>query len=149
MKVQFDRQPLASGIALIHNIVSSNTTMPILAHVLIETNGEEVTISGTDMESFGRVRLKAQVDESGRVTAPARLMADIVRLLPDGEVTLQRSGTKMTLQCNRNTYQLATMPADDFPDWPHSNVDTTLTLKQSDLKRALHNTIFAIPARDP
>src|SRR5471030_2967638 len=55
----------------------------------------------------------------------------------------------MTLQCNRNNYQLATIPADDFPDWPKLQSDTTLTLKQADLKRALHNTMFAIPSREP
>jgi DNA polymerase-3 subunit beta len=41
------------------------------------------------------------------------------------------------------------MPADDFPDWPKLEAETTLTLRQADLKRILHNTMFAIPARDP
>ena len=82
MKVIFERQPLASGIALIHNIVSTTTSMPILSNILIEASAEETTISGTDLESFGRVRLKARVEETGRVTAPAHLLADIVRLLP-------------------------------------------------------------------
>lgn len=150
MKVIFERQPLASGIALIHNVVSSTTSMPILSNILIEaTNTEEASISGTDLESFGRVRLKARVEEAGRVTAPARLLADIVRLLPDGEVTLETSGSRMTILCNRNTYQLATMPADDFPEWPRLQPETTITLRQADLKRMLHNTMFAIPTRDP
>src|SRR5438128_999489 len=118
MKIIFERQPLVSGIALIQNIVSSATTMPILANVLIEATNEEATISGTDLESFGRVKLKGQVEEAGRVTAPARLLAEIARLLPEGEVLIETSGSHMTIQCNRNTYQLATMPADDFPDWP-------------------------------
>ena len=149
MKVIFERQPLASGIALIHNVVSSTTSMPILANILIEASGEEASISGTDLESFGRVRLKARIEEVGRVTAPARLLADIVRLLPEGEVTLETSGSRMTVLCNRNTYQLSTMPADDFPDWPRLQAETTLTLRQVDLKRILHNTMFAIPTRDP
>jgi len=149
MKVIFERQPLASGIALIHNIVSTTTSMPILSNILIEASAEETTISGTDLESFGRVRLKARVEETGRVTAPAHLLADIVRLLPEGEVSLETSGARMTIQCNRNTYQLSTMPADDFPDWPLLQPETTLLLRQADLKRVLHNTMFAIPTRDP
>jgi DNA polymerase-3 subunit beta len=55
----------------------------------------------------------------------------------------------MTITCNRNVYQLSTMPADDFPDWPQVEPDLTLTLRQADLKRSLHNTMFAIPTRDP
>lgn len=149
MKIVFERQPLASGIALIHNVVSTTTSIPILANVLIEADGEQAAISGTDLESFGKVWLKARVEEAGRVTAPARLLADIVRLLPEGEVTLETSGARMTILCNRNTYQLSTMPADDFPEWPRLQAETTLTLRQADLRRILHNTMFAIPTRDP
>ena len=61
----------------------------------------------------------------------------------------ETSGAHMTIQCNRNVYQLSTMPADDFPDWPRIQAETTLTLRQADLKRVLHNTMFAIPTRDP
>lgn len=149
MKVIFDRQPLASGISLIHNVVSSTTSMPILANVLIEAREEEAFVSGTDMESFGRVRLKARVEEAGRVAAPAKLLTDIVRLLPDSEVTLETNGARMVITCNRNTYQLSTMSADDFPEWPRLTPLTTLTLRQADLRRVLHNTMFAIPSRDP
>ena len=149
MKVIFDRQPLASGISLIHNIVSSTTSMPILSNILLEAKDDEASVSGTDMESFGRVRLKARVEEAGRVAAPAKLLADIVRLLPDSEVTLETSGGRMVITCNRNTYQLSTMPADDFPEWPRLQPASTLTLRQLDLRRVLHNTMFAIPNRDP
>jgi DNA polymerase-3 subunit beta len=149
MKVVFERQPLASGIALIQNIVSSATTMPILANVLIEAEGEQASIRGTDLESFGQVQLNARVEETGRVTAPARLFSDIVRRLPEGDVTLETTGARMTIECNKNRYELSTMPADDFPDWPRLEPDLTLTLRQADLKRVLHNTMFAIPTRDP
>lgn len=149
MKVIFDRQPLASGIALIHNIVSTGSTMPILSNILIEATQEGATITGTDLESFGRVGLVAQVEEVGRVTAPAKLLSEIVRLLPDGDVTLQTEGSQMSIHCNENTYHLGTMPADDFPEWPTLQPQTTMKLKQVDLKRLLHNTMFAIPTRDP
>ena len=149
MKIVFERQSLASSIALVHNVVSSTTTMPILSNILLEAAGEEAVLSGTDLESFGQVRIKATVEEGGRVTVNARLLTDIVRLLPDGDVTMEAAGSKMTIRCNRNTYSLTTMPADDFPDWPRVEPEITLTLRQSDLKRVLHNTMFAIPTRDP
>jgi DNA polymerase-3 subunit beta len=149
MKVVFDRQPLASGIALIQNIVSATTTMPILSSVLIESEGEQARICGTDLEAFGQVQMTARVEESGRAAAPARLLGDIVKRLPDGDVTLETTGARMTIASNRNLYQLTTMPADDFPDWPRVEPRLTLVLRQADLKRVLHNTMFAIPARDP
>ncbi|HOE97192.1 MAG TPA: DNA polymerase III subunit beta [Candidatus Sumerlaeota bacterium] len=149
MKVVFERQSLASSLALVHNVVSSTTTMPILSNVLIEAAGEEVVLSGTDLESFGQVRIKANVEEGGRATASARLLTDIVRLLPDGDVNLETAGNRMTIRAARNTYALTTMPVDDFPDWPKVEPQLTIVLRQADLKRALHNTTFAIPTRDP
>jgi DNA polymerase-3 subunit beta len=149
MKLVFDRQPLASGLSLIQNIVSSTTTMPIISNILIEAEGESATITGTDLESFGRVTLQARVEESGRATVSARLLGDIVKLLPEGEVMLETTGGRLAIQCGRNNYQLATMPADDYPKWPDLKAETTIRIKQQDLKRAMHNTMFAIPVRDP
>ena len=149
MKLVFERQPLASGLLLIQNIVSATTTMPILSNILIEAEGEVASITATDLESFGRVNLQARVEESGRATISAKLLADIVKLLPEGEVMLETSGADMAIQCGRNNYKLATMPADDYPEWPTPKADTKIRVKQQDLKRALHNTMFAIPARDP
>ncbi len=149
MKVIFERQALASGISLIQNIVNSTSTMPILANVLIEAGAESTTLYGTDLESFGRVELKAQVEEGGRVTVNARLLADIVKLMPEGEVVLDATGNKLTIAAGRNTYAMGTMPSDDFPEWPRIEAETTLVLRQADLRRILHNTMFAIPVRDP
>ena len=149
MKVVFDRPALAGGLALIQNVVSPTTTMPILSNLLIQAQGEEAKIIGTDLDSFGQVKLRARVEEAGRVSVPARLLANIVKLMPEGEITLENVGSRMTISCNRNVYELATMPADDFPEWPEVQPETTLTLRQADLRRILHNTMFAIPSRDP
>lgn len=150
MKVIFERQPLASGISLIHDIVNQNTTMAILTNVLLDANGEQATISGTDLESFGQVRLPARVEEAGKAAIPARLLMDIVRRLPEGDVSLETTTSGVTLNAARTiTYNLPTMPHGDFPPWPHVEPDTKLTLRQADLKRVLHNTMFAIPTRDP
>ncbi|MCE5229076.1 DNA polymerase III subunit beta [bacterium] len=149
MKVIFERQSLASGISLIQNIVNSASTMPILANILIEAGAESTTIYGTDLESFGRVEMKAQVEEGGRVTVNARLLADIVKLMPEGEVVMDATGNKLTISGGRNTYAMGTMPSDDFPEWPRIEAETTLVLRQADLRRILHNTMFAIPVRDP
>lgn len=149
MKIIFDRHDLAGGIALIHNATSSTATMPILGNLLIEAEGEDVFIRGTDLEFFGQIHLKAQVEQPGRITAPAKVLADIVKVLPAGEVTFVTEETRLIVESGRNTYQLSTMPSEDFPNWPRIEVNTTLVLNQADLKRALRNTMFAIPARDP
>jgi len=143
------RDALLAPLQSVAGIVEKRHTLPILSNVLIEAAGEEVVLSGTDLESFGQVRIKANVEEGGRATASARLLTDIVRLLPDGDVNLETAGNRMTIRAARNTYALTTMPVDDFPDWPKVEPQLTIVLRQADLKRALHNTTFAIPTRDP
>lgn len=149
MKATFSRQTLMSGIGLIQNIVSTSSTLPILSNLLFEADSSGVNLISTDLEGFAKVRLEANVAEAGRVTAPAKMLADIVRSLPDDEVALTTSGTRMTLTCNRNVFHLSTMTADDFPEWPKSEAGVTITIGQSDLRRLLRNTLFAMPGRDP
>lgn len=149
MKATFFRQTLLSGISLTQNVVSGASTLPILSNVLFDADDKGVHLIGTDLECFSRVRLEAHVEEKGRVTVPAKTLGDIVRLLPDDNVAIVTSGTRMTLTCNRNVYHLATMSADDFPEWPKFESTVKLTLRQADLKRLLRNTLFAVPSRDP
>jgi len=138
-----------SGIALTQNLVSATGTLPILSNLLIEADSKDVNLVTTDLEAFAKVSLQAKIEESGRITAPAKTLGDIVRRLPDDDISITTSGTRLTLTCNRNVYHLATMSADDYPEWPKSESVTRITLRQADLKRLLRSTTFAIPLRDP
>lgn len=149
MKVIFARQTLLAGTAMTQNLVSGAGTLPILSNVLLEAGPDGVNLTATDLEAFARVALKGRVEEAGRATVPSKTLSDIVRRLPDDDVVLVTSGTRMTLTCNRNVYHLATMDAEDFPEWPRPEPTTKLTLRQADLKRLLGSTLFAIPAREP
>ncbi len=149
MKVTFSRPALVTGIGLTQNAVSMSGALPILANVLIEADAKGVNLIGTDLEIFAKVSLEAKVEEAGRITAPARTIGDIVRRLPDDDVAVVTSATRLTLTCNRNVYHLATMSAEDFPEWPKVETAVKITLRQADLKRLLRSTLFAIPARDP
>ncbi len=149
MKATFPRQTLMSGISLVENAVAGYGTLPILSNLLFEATPKGVDLVGTDLECFARVGLEARVEEAGRITAPAKTLAEIVRLLPDDNVAIVTSGSRLTLTCGRNVYHLATMSAEDFPDWPKVEASTRLTLRQADLKRLLDNTLFAMPSRDP
>lgn len=149
MKANFPRQALLSGLSLTQNLVGASGALPILSNVLFDVTPEGTHIIGTDLECFAKIRIDADVEEAGRVTAPARTLADIVRLLPEGNVAMVTSGTRMTITCGRNEYHLSTMNAQDFPDWPSMEANSTVTLGQSELGGLLRNTLFAIPSRDP
>lgn len=149
MKAIFSRQTLLSGLSLTQNLVGTSGALPILSNVLFEVTGDGAELIATDLECFAKVSVEAEVEEAGRVTAPAKTLADIVRLLPDDNVAIVTSGTRMTITCNRNVYHLSTANSEDYPEWPGIDAGSTITIKQSDLAALLGNTLFAIPGRDP
>jgi DNA polymerase III subunit beta len=149
MKAIFSRQTLLNGLSLVQNLVGTSGALPILSNVLFSADKDGARLVATDLECFVEVKIEGTIEEGGRVTAPARTLLEIVRLLPEDNIALVTSGTRMTLTCNRNVYHLSTMNADDYPEWPSIDPMLAFSVKQADFNRALKNTLFAIPARDP
>jgi DNA polymerase-3 subunit beta len=149
MKLTFQQKDLQAATQVIQNIVNPTTSLNILRNVLVESGDNAATFLASDMEAYARVTVSADVDKGGTTTLPARTLSEMVRELPDSPVELNVKGTKASIHCDRLDYQLATMPPDDFPEWPEFEAKTTLTLSQSDLREALEKVICAIPARDP
>jgi DNA polymerase-3 subunit beta len=149
MKAIFSRQTLLNGLSLVQNLVGTSGALPILSNVLFVVDKDEARLVATDLECFVEVKIEGTIEEGGRITAPARTLLEIVRLLPEDNIAIVTSGTRMTLTCNRNVYHLSTMNADDYPEWPGMEPALAFSVTQADFKRALRNTLFAIPSRDP
>jgi DNA polymerase-3 subunit beta len=92
----------------------------ILAGILLRTESGRLSLSATDMEISLRVALEAQVEDEGSVVVPGRLLVDIVRLLPAGEVTISHRAEEgvVELVCGSASYRLHTYAAEDFPRLP-------------------------------
>ena len=89
MRVVCGKDELAEKLQVVGRGVSTRTTVQILAGIMLRAAGGRLHLSATDMEISLRVSLEAQVDEEGAIVVPGRLLVDIVRLLPAGEVTLE------------------------------------------------------------
>jgi DNA polymerase-3 subunit beta len=121
VKITCSREDLGRALQVVSRAVSTRTSVQILGGILIETTDEEVRLSATDMEMSLRVVVPTiGAVEPGAVVVPGRLLAEIVRLLPAGDVTLaheQREGV-VELSCGPALYRLQTYRADDFPHLP-------------------------------
>jgi DNA polymerase-3 subunit beta len=120
MKVTCAREELAEKLQIAGRGVSTRTTVQILAGILLRAAGEELSISATDMEISLRVSVAAQVEDEGAVVVPGRLLVDIVRLLPPGEVTIAHRAEEgvAEITCGSASYRLHTYAAEDFPRLP-------------------------------
>src|SRR5919109_4356869 len=115
MKVTCTKDELAEKLAVAGRGVSTRTaSVQILAGIMLAAEDGKLSLSATDMEISLRVSLDAQVEESGSVVVPGRLLVDIVRLLPGGEVTLEARAEDgvARLACGAASYSLHTYGAE-------------------------------------
>src|SRR2546428_13440152 len=90
MKIVTQRDELAQKLGVVARAVSTRASVQILSGVLLRAESGRVHLAATDMELSLRSSLEAQVDGEGSVVVPGRLLVDLVRLRPAGEVPVER-----------------------------------------------------------
>jgi DNA polymerase-3 subunit beta len=130
MKLTCARDELAEKLQVAGRGVSTRTTVQILAGILLRAEGDRLSLAATDMEISLRVALEAQVEDEGSVVVPGRLLVDIVRLLPVGEVTISHRAEEgvVELVCGSASYKLHTYAAEDFPRLPEVDDSSAFTV---------------------
>jgi DNA polymerase-3 subunit beta len=130
MKLTCAKDELAEKLQVAGRGVSTRTTVQILAGILLRAESGRLSLSATDMEISLRVALDAQVEDEGSVVVPGRLLVDIVRLLPAGEVTISHRAEEgvVELVCGSASYRLHTYGAEDFPRLPEIDDASAFTV---------------------
>jgi DNA polymerase-3 subunit beta len=132
MRVICGKDEFAEKLGVVGRGVSTRTSVQILAGIMVRAAGGRLHLSATDMEISVRDSLEAQVEEEGAVVVPGRLLVDIVRLLPAGEVTLEHRADEgvARLTCGSASYQLNTYAAEDFPRLPEIEPENAFTVER-------------------
>jgi len=132
MRVVCGKDGLTETLQVVGRGVSTRTTVQILAGIMLRAAGGRLHLSATDMEISIRDSLEAQVEEEGAVVVPGRLLVDIVRLLPAGEVTLEHRADEgmVRLTCGTASYSLNTYGPEDFPRLPEVEPDNAFSVER-------------------
>lgn len=132
MKITCPRDALSQALQLVGRAVSARSSVQILAGVLLRVEDGVLALSATDMEMSLRASLPAAAEGEGSVVVPGRLLVDIVRLLPPGDVTIEHdeAGSVAHLRCGSAAYQLNTYNPDDFPRLPDVGESDLLQLEK-------------------
>ena len=151
MKLSIERGTLLKAVAQAQSVVERRNTIPILANVLIETDGGNVRFRATDLDIEVVDRAPAQVERPGATTVSAVTLHEIVRKLPDGAlVTLSDDGVvgRLAVQAGRSNFNLATLPREDFPVMASSEYECNFSAKAPDLRRLFDKSKFAISTEE-
>ncbi len=151
MKFVISREALLKPLNLVAGVVERRQTLAILANVQLILEGQELSLTGTDLEVelIGRVPLTTPPDSEGEITVPARKLVDICKSLPDGsdiEFTLDEN--RLILRSGRSRFTLSTLPAADFPSVDQGDDAQSFSVKQGDVKRLIEKTSFAMAQQD-
>jgi DNA polymerase III subunit beta len=119
MKIKATRQALLDALLIVSRAVSARAALQALSGILI-TVEEDVRLRATDMELGLDVGLEAEVEATGVVVLPGRLLVEVVRSLPEGHVslTLREAERDVEITAGSSRFHLRMLPADDFPRFP-------------------------------
>ena len=148
MKITVNQQNLAKALSIVGRAVSSRSTMPILANVLLEATADDrLRVVATNREISINAWIGADVEESGSITIPARLLSEFVNSLPPDTIDMDLIQRTLTLHlnCARFYANMKGIAADDFPLLPTAETVTgySYTVQPDALKRLIETTTFA------
>ena len=145
MKIICKKSDLAKGVSIVSKAVPSKTTMPILECILIDATLDTIKLTANDMELGIQTKIEGEVLNHGMIAIDARIFSEIVRKLPDNEVTIETDDNfQTTIICEKAKFDIAAKSGDDFTYLPIIEREQTIILSQFTLKEVIRQTIFSI-----
>ena len=150
MKVSVSQQQLAHGLGIVSRAVSSHSTLPVLANILVATDEGRLRLSATNLELGISCWIGAQIEEEGAVTVPARTFNDLIGTMPSDGVKLALDERTQTLNvvCGSSNTDIKGIDAQEFPPMPVPNLENGIELNVADLKEMIQQVAFAASADD-
>ncbi len=145
MKLSVMQENLARGLSVVSRAVSSRSTLPVLANVLLKTEDGGLKLTATNLEIGITYWVPGKIDTDGATTVPAKLLTDYVNALQGGDrIDLElQGGDTLNLRCGRYESHLKGIDADEFPAIQTAGERPTTRISQKILRQALEETAFA------
>lgn len=145
MKFIVSSSALLKQLQFINGVVPSNPVVPILANFLFEVADGKLTITASDLETSMITALPVEAQANGRIAAPARILLDTLKNLPDQPVTFTIDEETYTIEIAsaNGRYRLSGENATDFPRVPTVKGTVVLEIPSTALARAINKTLFA------
>lgn len=144
MEIVCRREDLVFGVRAVSHALGGRTAMPILGGIRCQGDGNEVELAATDLERSIRCRIPAQVKGSGAVVLPGQILSQLVGRLPEAEdLELREEDGRVRLACGSASFDLLTLPAEEFPDGVRPQGDPIGHVARSALLQGIAQTAFA------
>lgn len=118
MKFVIEQNRLVDVVNWVSRSLSTRPIQTALLGIVIEAEGGQVTLSGSDLETASRASTEAEITTPGKVLVPGKLLADISRSLPNKPVTIQLDGTRVLVNSGSAKFTLPLLPINEYPNLP-------------------------------
>ncbi len=146
MDITLKREHLFPEVQHLQTIVERKTTVPILGHILLETLGNNLVLTATDLDVSLRSRCEAQVRVGGALTISARKLFEIVRLAPPGSIIHIKSvaeGDWVEIGYDRSRFKVAALARSNFPEIGEAE-GQLIRMDATTVRRMIGSCVFAI-----
>lgn len=149
MKIICKKADFLKSVTIASKAVSSKTTLPILECFLIEAGKDTIKMTANDLELAIETIVDGIVEEPGSIAIDAKLFSEIIRRMPDNDITIQtNSQYQMTITCEKSKFDLIGKSGDDFSALPHIEKKDFISMSQFALREIIKQTIFSIAEND-
>ena len=149
MKIICSKSNLLKSVSISLKAVPSKTTMPILECILIDATTNLIKFTSNDMELGIETIVEGSIEEKGMVALDAKIFYEIIRRLPDNDVTIKTDEKyTATITCEKAKFNIPGKSGEDFAYLPIIERDEPLTISQYTLKNMICQTIFSIAVNE-
>lgn len=149
MKLVCSKSNLLNGVQIVSKAVSSKTTMSILECIMVDATKGIISLTGNDMDLGIETIIEGNIVEKGAIALDAKIFLEIVRNLPDSDITIETdSNYKTTITCEKAKFTIIGKSGEDFSYLPVVEKQDSIVISQFTLKEVVIQTIFSISDND-
>lgn len=149
MKLICSKANLLNGLQVVSKAVPSKTTMSILECILVDCTNGMIKLTANDMELGIETIIDGDIIESGIIALDAKIFLEIVRKLPDNDITIVTDNSfKTTITCEKAKFNIIGKSGEDFSYLPIIERGDSVMVSQFTLKEVVRQTIFSIADND-
>ncbi len=149
MKITCQKADLVKGVNIASKAVPTRTTMAILECILIDASSGEIKLTANDMEIGIETIINGSILERGIIALDAKKFSEIVRKLPDNEVTIETDSTfKTSITCEKAKFDIIGKSGEDFSYIPVIQRNQPIVISQLTLRDIIRQTIFSVADND-
>ena len=151
MNIVCSKEELLKGVTIVQKAVPTRTTMSILECILIDATGDEIKLTANDMEIGIETVVNGKIIEGGVVAIEAKFLSDVVRKLPDNDISIitdDNYSTKIICEDINLNYDIVGKSGDDFAKIPFISRNEPIVISQFALKELIKQTIFSTADND-